>query len=609
MWLFTQYGFYSVVAQDGEASAAQDENENDGENYLVRSRVRNDLQNLKVLAHLDNEILENIGTDYRYRMVLDAAEWSRALGSLGASIDYSNFKNRIGALPDQSGKSAAYHQVWTTLRGVSEPSPAEIADEANQIRPLAISADDAELEEMYGEAVTRGQNGDHEGALEIVEQLIERAPQIPVAHWMKGVHLAALGQNEAAVWAFTDGLEIDPDDQHALWNMALACTRTGRHEAAVLALKHALEIDADFSDALFLLGYVYARENDIETPLELDDWLSENQPGQVDLNSEGTFFLLTLAYLALEDLTAAREQWEILRDMDAELAEQLEPWLDDEDMTSPPDDWEERNDDLRGALERAARWDARGDAVPPEATEMVYRAFMDSWLLVPLNHEPEESEDGGASLSLRSGLLAGIGNQTGLVAFSDETAQHAFFGDVAEHNVVLSGGDLCRALAQMAGQWTDSGAAPAALVINPGGPHPYALGLSHLVFLATGGVPIDEEHAVIGEGTQVEIRLPDDGEEPPAGLLAAVRQAIAGSAAQTGAREVWWFILRFGEGEAHLGLGVFPGAQETVDAVGRAINDVWWQHAPSLSVYDVLGMEGDIEIRIRKGGELLWEIE
>ena len=463
------------------------------------------------------------------------------------------------------------------------------------------------LKPLYEEAVMRGQNGDHEGALEVIEQLIQRAPQIPVAYWMKGVHLAALGQHEAAVWAFSEGLELDPDDQHAMWNMALACTRTGRHEAAILSLTHALEIDPDFTDALFLLGHVYARENDIETPLDLDEWLIQQQPGQVDLNDAGTFYLLTLAYLALDDSETAREHWEMLHDRDEELAEQLEAWLNDETDAAPPDDWEELNDDLRGALKRAARWDARGDAVPLEATEMVYRAFMDSWLLVPLNHEPEEGENGGASLSLRSGLLEGIGNQTGLVAFTDEDAERAFFGDVAEHNVVVSGGDLCRSLAQMAGQWTDAGAAPAALVINPGGPHPYALGLSNLVFLATGGVPLDEEHAVIGEGTQVEIRLPDEGEEPPAELLSAVREAIAQSAEKTGALEVWWFMLRFGEGEAHLGLGVFPGDQEIVDAVGRAINDVWWQHAPSLSVYDVLGMQDDIEIRIRKGGELLWE--
>ena len=140
MWLFTQYGFYSVVAQSAEQSG------DDDDQYLVRSRVRNDLENLKALAHLDNDILENAGTDYRYRLVLSGEEWSRALGSLGAAIDYSNFKNRIGELPDQRGKNTAYHQIWSKLIALKEPSADEIAHEDNQSRPAAMSALDAELE-------------------------------------------------------------------------------------------------------------------------------------------------------------------------------------------------------------------------------------------------------------------------------------------------------------------------------------------------------------------------------------------------------------------------------------------------------------------------------
>ena len=597
MWLFTQYGFYSVVALP-----------DDDDKYQVRSRVRNDLENLKALAHLDNEILENAGTDYRYRLILDGEEWSRALGSLGATVDYTNFKRRISELPDQRGKSAVYGQVWSSAIALKEPSPDDIADIGNQIRPVGMTVEESEIEAMYQEAVERGQNGDHEGALDVLEGLLERAPQVPVGHWMKGVHLAALGQHEAAVWAFSEGLDIDPHDAHALWNMALACTRTGRSEAAILSLKHALEVEPDFSDALLLLGHVYAREQSIEAPLDLDEWLAQHEPGELDLDDADTFFLLTLAYLALDDPEMAREQWETLRERDYQLADQLEPWLEEEIHIAPPDDWEERNDDLRAALERAARWDARGDEVPPEATEMVYRAFMESWLLVPLNDEPKEGATGGASLSLRSGILEGIGNQTGLVAFTDEEAEARFFSGTPDHNVVLSGGDLCRALAQMAGRWTQSGHAPAALVLNPAGPHPYALGLTNLVFLATGGVPLDAEHAVISEGTTIEIRRANQHETPPAGLLEAVREAIEQSAEATGALEVWWFMLSFGEGEPHLGLGVYPGDQTIVDAVGRAINEVWWQHAPSLSVYDVLGMEGDMEIRIRKGGELLWPV-
>jgi tetratricopeptide (TPR) repeat protein len=601
MWLMTQYGFYSVVAHRAE-----------DDTFLVRSRVKNDLENLRTLAGLENEIHVSPYSTYPYRLVLSGEEWSVALACLGATISYDSFKKRIHALPDQSGRSEAYARVANLLAGLAEPSAEEVSHGDNGLRPGPPLQDD-ELETLYGEAVERGEQGDHEGALDVLEQLIEMAPQVPVGHWMKGVHLSALGRHEEAVWAFTAGLEIEPDDPHALWNMALACTRTGRHEAAILSLKHALKVDADFTDALLLLGHVYARDKVIAAPLDLDEWLAQHEPNSLNINDVNVVFLLALAYLALEDEDAARDQWEILRDMDYELAAALEERLAGPE-SGPPDDWEEQNDDFRAALERAARWAAQGGDVPPEATEMVYRSFMDGWLLVPLNEEPHEGESGGASLSLRSGPLAGLDNHVGLVAFTDHEAMERFFGAEAtentEHRVVLSGGDLCRALAQMAAQWTDSGHPPAALVINPGGPHPYALGLPNLVFLATGGVPLDAEHAVIGEGTNVEIRVPESDEErPPVALLSAVRDAIESSAAHTGAREVWWFLVRFGEGDAHLGLGVFPGDRETVDAVGRAINEVWWENAPSLAVYDVIGMEGDMDVRIRHSGEQLWTAE
>lgn len=596
MWLFTQYGFYSIVAQPNEDDI-----------FIVRSRVRNDLENLRTLAQLEGEIGEQQNADLPYSLRLSTDEWGRALASLGATVDYPDFQERIEQLPDQSGKRESYSQVSDSVSSLSEPSAEEAAHEDNEKRPSSPLDEDSDIESLYQEVVERGQNGDHEGALELLEQLIGRAPQIPVGYWMKGVHLAALNRQEEAVWAFTAGLELDADDPHALWNMALACTRTGRHEAAMLSLKHALKMDEEFTDALLLLGHVFARENNIETPLDLDEWLSEYEPGTEPPQDAVTYQLLMLAQLALENEDMARDYLDTLRDVDSELAEQLGPWLEDEEEAVPPDDWEEQNDDLRAALERAARWDARGD-VPPEATEMVYRAFLDSWLMVPLNDAPRENEEGNASLSLRSGALDGIGGHTGLVAFTDSEAERAFFGEAPEHNVVLSGTDLCQALAQMASHWTDSGHPPAALVINPGGPHPYALGLPNLVFLATGGVPLDLEHAVIGEGTQVEIRVPEDeGERPSEPLLTALSEAIADTAARTGAREVWWFLLRFGDGDAHLGLGVFPGDRETVDAVGRAVNEAWWHHAPSLAVYDVLGMEDDMEIRIRHSGELLWQ--
>lgn len=603
MWLMTQYGFFSIVRQ-GEDSAF----------YVVRARVRNDLENLRRLAQLDSDIVESEDADYRYRIFISSDELETAMSVLAQTVDYENFKQRIGDLPDQRQKSGAYHHVWSLLRELPEPSAPDIGREDD---PRFWPADAGEIEAMFQEVVVCGQTGEHEHALELLDEIIAKAPGAPVPHWLRGVHLGSLGRHEEAVWAFKAGLDIEPGDAHALFNMALACTRTGRHDAARLSLTRALEDEPDFSDALFVLGLVFAREHDIETPRTLDEWLETHDEDDADLpttkESTEAYFVLTMAYLALDDRDAALLQWEDLRDTNAELAESLEPLLFAELSVQsdimPPDEWESENDDLRAALERAARWAALGDKVPEEATEMVYRALMDGWLLVPLNDEPDERE-AGTSLALRSGPLDGLNGETGLVAFTDEAAMEPFFDGMAEHNVVLQGSDLCRALAQMAGKWTDSGHAPVALVLNPAGPHPYALSLPSLVFLATGGVPLDPEHAVISEGTQVEIRLPEEGEtDADEHLMAALRAAISETASETGVHEVWWFEVRFGEGDLHLGLGVAPGETTVVDAVGRAVNAAWSEYAPSLAVYDVLGMEGDMAIRIRNSGALLWKAE
>ncbi len=61
MWLFTRYGFFSVV-------------EKEKGKLTVRARVKRDLENLKNKYKMELgecEILENVGTDYEYRIIYD----------------------------------------------------------------------------------------------------------------------------------------------------------------------------------------------------------------------------------------------------------------------------------------------------------------------------------------------------------------------------------------------------------------------------------------------------------------------------------------------------------------------------------------------------------
>ncbi len=107
MWLFTQFGFYSIVRKK------------DG--IHVRARVRKDLENLKNATDLHQKIVEWDMADYRYRMLVDDRALRKIMTVLADELDYDNFKSRIAGLPDQRTKLKTYHEVWQLMAGLQAP--------------------------------------------------------------------------------------------------------------------------------------------------------------------------------------------------------------------------------------------------------------------------------------------------------------------------------------------------------------------------------------------------------------------------------------------------------------------------------------------------------
>ena len=108
MWLMTQHGFFSIVR-------------NDADRYYVRARVKADLENLNRLMGWDGEVLEWPSADYRYRLVVSRPDMLALLAAIGEAVDYGNFKGRIGELPGQREKLAAYHEVWALMNRFQTP--------------------------------------------------------------------------------------------------------------------------------------------------------------------------------------------------------------------------------------------------------------------------------------------------------------------------------------------------------------------------------------------------------------------------------------------------------------------------------------------------------
>ena len=111
MWLFTKYGFFSIV-----------QDRNDSRRVLVRARIRNDLERL--LHLLDDkcdgeapEVVEMPDADYAFRIFLDKAAWAKVAKVLANDIDYGNFKNAVHGEPD---RDQAYMEVWSSLSRLQE---------------------------------------------------------------------------------------------------------------------------------------------------------------------------------------------------------------------------------------------------------------------------------------------------------------------------------------------------------------------------------------------------------------------------------------------------------------------------------------------------------
>jgi hypothetical protein len=110
MWIASTAGFFSIVKHRDIADT-----------FMVRGRVKGDLENIRQMCGLPQKIVTTQAADYPFRLIVSGAEKNAIVLALADGIDYPNFKSEIAKLPGQKAKLHAYHDVWAAMVGVEDP--------------------------------------------------------------------------------------------------------------------------------------------------------------------------------------------------------------------------------------------------------------------------------------------------------------------------------------------------------------------------------------------------------------------------------------------------------------------------------------------------------
>jgi hypothetical protein len=97
MWMFTQRGFFSIVAH-----------RNDPDILIVRARIKGDIEAFWPKA----KVLMTPDADYRYRAFIPKEFVAEAIGGIAATIDYDSYKGNI----TDRRRSRWYAAVWNAMR-------------------------------------------------------------------------------------------------------------------------------------------------------------------------------------------------------------------------------------------------------------------------------------------------------------------------------------------------------------------------------------------------------------------------------------------------------------------------------------------------------------
>jgi tetratricopeptide (TPR) repeat protein len=216
----------------------------------------------------------------------------------------------------------------------------------------AVDTDPDYAEAWYQTSYCNGMLGRHNEALRASRQVIRLKPDWPEPYVNMGHAYSRLGQFQDAINSYKQALRLDPYNADVQFAMGITYGKWSKPDDEIIAYRKAINLSPDHSGAYERLGLAYFRQGKFKEAAAAFDQLRMLKPGEakasnylgeaylklnrVDESIEafkqatrlkpdfGTaYYNMALGYLTLGDRDSAMIQYNILRSIDADLAEKL----------------------------------------------------------------------------------------------------------------------------------------------------------------------------------------------------------------------------------------------------------------------------------------------
>jgi tetratricopeptide (TPR) repeat protein len=191
-------------------------------------------------------------------------------------------------------------------------------EEAIEAYKQAIKINPNSTEACTNLGIVYNELGRYQEAIDVHKQAIKIKPDYAKAHYNLGIAYTGLDRWPEAIETFKQAIKIKPDYAEAYYNLGVAYTGLDRWSEAIDAYLQTIKIDPNYAKAYNNLGAVYINLSRWSEAIE-----TFKQAIKIKPDYEGAYLNLGVAYLAIGDKNSAMAEYNILKSLNPQSANDL----------------------------------------------------------------------------------------------------------------------------------------------------------------------------------------------------------------------------------------------------------------------------------------------